>query len=308
MRIFLAAAFVTFGFSFFCTETRGQTEPDYGGGNFGDFESDFGQNGLYDNGDIPTDASGNQGTTTNPRPIPHRIRDDVDPEEEKEQKAERERKRAERESFLQDYISKELKSLVLSLKSRELALVENRGLTSLTRVLKPGVIKTTSPGKIIRVRGIAQARTHTNGGVIAVIGNTNPWVWIEGINTNQSSFKIDALVLRGEHVAKPMMVGLKFGNLQFVNLYNVLDRISPVKEKLLLQMVREEIAKRKAWKAQQTLKKVRIWKDVSGNLIARARFVKLEDGEAILKDKEGKVIAVPLEKLSDKDRNLIESL
>ncbi|MEE2781533.1 MAG: SHD1 domain-containing protein, partial [Planctomycetota bacterium] len=98
------------------------------------------------------------------------------------------------------------------------------------------------------------------------------------------------------------------GDLQFVNLYNVLDRISPVKEKLLLQMVREEIAKRKAWKAQQTLKNVRAWKDVRGKFIARATFTKLEDGAAILKDKEGKVIAVPLEELSDRDRDLIESL
>ncbi|MDK1032452.1 MAG: SHD1 domain-containing protein, partial [Planctomycetia bacterium] len=52
----------------------------------------------------------------------------------------------------------------------------------------------------------------------------------------------------------------------------------------------------------------RVWKTVSGTYSIEAEFAGVEDGKALLKKTDGKVVAVPLEKLSDADRAHIASL
>jgi hypothetical protein len=208
--------------------------------------------------------------------------------------------------------------LIPSLNNRELALLENKGYK---RVFKPGVIKNTSPGEILRIKGQAHVLQPHDGGVIAKFGNT--WVWIEG--TEQTGFAslltppfaagsknkilpVDALVVRGEPDSKRLMIGLSYGEMHFIKLYSVAKRISAEDQATLLQLVEDERNKRTAMKVQLTLKKMRTWEDVSGKFSTRATFVKLSNGKAVLKKQDGKTIAIPVEKLSEQDRTLLKSL
>jgi len=51
----------------------------------------------------------------------------------------------------------------------------------------------------------------------------------------------------------------------------------------------------------------RTWSDASGKFKIEAKFVAVEDDKAILLNKEGKRLAIPLAKLSDKDRGYLEA-
>jgi len=51
----------------------------------------------------------------------------------------------------------------------------------------------------------------------------------------------------------------------------------------------------------------RTWSDASGKFKIEAKFVAVEDEKAILLNKEGKRLAIPLAKLSEKDRGYLEA-
>jgi len=297
MRIFLTLASIAFGLFCLSAEAYGQL---------------FGQNGDYDSGEIENNSPPGI-PQINLLPTNDGVK--IDPEKEKAEKA---RKLAEKEQELKNIIREKLADLIPTLNNQKLALFENKGCK---HVFKPGAIKTTSPGEIIRIKGQIEVLQPHDGGVIAKIGNT--WVWIEG--TEQTGFAslltlpfaagskkkvlpVDALVVRGEPDSKRLMIRLSYGELHFIKLYSVAKRISPEEQATLLQLVENERNKRTAMKAQMALNEMRTWKDVSGKFSTRATFIKLADGKAVLKKKDGKTIAIPLEKLSDRDRDLIEIL
>ncbi|MFY8200447.1 MAG: SHD1 domain-containing protein, partial [Pirellula staleyi] len=51
----------------------------------------------------------------------------------------------------------------------------------------------------------------------------------------------------------------------------------------------------------------RTWSDASGKFKIEAKFIAVEDDKAILLNKEGKRLAIPLAKLSEKDRGYLEA-
>ena len=275
----------------------------------------YGQNGDYDSGEIENNS---------PPPLP-KINllptydgSKSDPEQQKAEAAERERKLEEKERELKNTIREQLTNLIPSLNDRKLALLKNKGYK---QVFKPGKIKTTDPGEILRIKGQAEVLQPHDGGVIAKIGNT--WVWIEGaeqtgfasfisvplaIGSKSKVVPIDVLVVRGQSDSKRLMMGLSYGELHFIKLYSVAKRVSPEQQSALLQLVDDERHKRVALKSRESLNKMRTWKDVSGKFSIKATCVKFDGDKAVLKKKDGKKISIPLEKLSDRDRELLESL
>ena len=49
----------------------------------------------------------------------------------------------------------------------------------------------------------------------------------------------------------------------------------------------------------------RIWNDATGAFSLEAEFVKVEDGNVTLKKTDGKTITIPLDKLSQEDRDFV---
>ncbi|MDP7268563.1 MAG: SHD1 domain-containing protein [Pirellulales bacterium] len=296
------------------------TQYDYGGGDYGNFGSDYGQNGLYNYGDIVVNPGGNAGSGFNLPPVPPRIPGKKDPEQERAEKAEREKQRAEKEKQLQALIVLKLKNNILSLNDIELARALHKGLKS---VFKARPIHNASPGHIIRVRGDVRILMAYDDGVIATFGNR--WFWMERNLKNspsvvkqsrdslqaQNILSVDYLAVRGEADSHFGFVPGRrgtIGRMHYIRLYNVESRMSADDREELTNLVEEELAKRKLAKALRKVKKMRIWEDTSGKFRVRATFVELVDGKAVLKKQDGKVINVSLEKLCEEDRSLLKDL
>lgn len=245
MRRILTLACVTLGFFNLSNEASAQL---------------YGQNGDYNSGEI-------ENSSPPPLPkinlLPTYDGSKSDPEKQKAEKAERERKLEEKEQQLKNTIREQLANLIPSLNDKKLALLENKGYK---QVFKPGEIKSTDPGEIIRIKGPVEVLQPHDGGVIAKIGNT--WVWIEG--TEQTGFAslisvplaigsknkvvpVDVLVVRGQSDSKRLMMGLSYGELHFIKLYSVAKRVSPEEQSTLLQLVDDEQHKRAALKSRQSL-------------------------------------------------------
>ena len=296
------------------------TQYDYGGGDYGNFGSDYGQNGLYNNGGIEVNPGGNAGSGFNLPPVPPRIPRKKDPEQERAEKAEREKERAEKEKQLQALIVPKLKNNILSLNDIELARALHKGLKS---VFKARPIHNASLGNIIRVRGDARILMDYDDGVIATFGNR--WFWMERNLKNsppvvkqsrnslqaQNILSVDYLAVRGESDSHfgfaPGRRGAS-GRMHYIRLYNVESRMSADDREELKNLVKEELAKRKLAKALRKVKKMRIWEDTSGKFRVRATFVEIVDEKAVLKKQDGKVINVSLEKLCEEDRSLLKGL
>ena len=58
--------------------------------------------------------------------------------------------------------------------------------------------------------------------------------------------------------------------------------------------------------SEQKSGKVRTWTDASGAFTLEAEFVGLDEGKAQLKRSDGKVVSVPLDRLSEEDRKFVE--
>ena len=296
------------------------TQYDYGGGDYGNFGSDYGQNGLYNNGEIEVNPGANAGAGFNLPPVPPRIAGKKDPEQERAEKAERERKRAEKEEQLQALVFPRLKDHLHSLDDIELARVLHKGLKS---VFKASPIHSASLGNIIRVKGDARIIMAYDDGVIATFGNR--WFWMERNLKNsppavkqsrdglqaQNILSVDYLAVRGEsdsHFGFAPGRRLVIGRMHYIRLYNVESRMSADDREELKNLVEEELVKRKLAKTLRKVKNMRIWEDTSGKFRVRAKFVELVGGKAILKKQDGKVINVPLEKLCEEDRSLLKGL
>jgi hypothetical protein len=53
---------------------------------------------------------------------------------------------------------------------------------------------------------------------------------------------------------------------------------------------------------------LRSWSDASGKFSVEAEFVEMRDNKVVLKRKDGQLLSVPLDRLSDKDKTVVEQL
>jgi hypothetical protein len=58
-------------------------------------------------------------------------------------------------------------------------------------------------------------------------------------------------------------------------------------------------------KVDPALKEIRTWSDSSGSFSIEAKFVKFNGNDVVLEDKTGKVMNVPITRLSTEDRQLL---
>ena len=159
------------------TIAQEKTEYDYGGGDWGDYGSDYGQNGLYNNGDIVIESNTGEGTKPNIVGKPYKVRDDkiIDDGEGDIANDHRERQRqAESREIMRLFIN-ELKNRIAKMDDRRFKRFIAGKSMQLAFPVKS--FSTTKPGELFWLDTIAVI--HQVYGDAARVRINGQWVWID---------------------------------------------------------------------------------------------------------------------------------
>lgn len=161
-----------------------KTEPDYGGGDYGDKGSDFGQNGLYDDGDIVVESNNGEGAKPGVVGKPHKVRDDnaingqgaiANQQREKERQAEA--------RAIADLLIKELKKRITKMDDREFKRLYKEENMRLAFPVKS--FSTTKPGELFRLDTVALIhQVYEDAARVRIDGQ---WVWLDTKTANRGA-------------------------------------------------------------------------------------------------------------------------